>query len=101
VEVDAMLAKDQLSLIAEEIDRTADARLHDCQGQLAREHLWEVVRRASHAIQAVAGIEDDEVGPQERRRRARYLETELETALAAARQARRALDWSHGEMPSA
>lgn len=96
-----MLAKDQLRLIAKEIDRTADARLHDCQGQLGREHLWEVVRRASHAIEAVAGIERDDLTADERRRRARYLVAELETALEAARRARTALEWSNGEMPSA
>lgn len=96
-----MLAKDQLRLIAEEIDRTADARLHDCQGQPGREPLWEVVRRASHAIQAVAGIERDDLTVDERRRRARYLVAELETALDAANRARIALDWSNGELPSA
>jgi hypothetical protein len=96
-----MLAKDQLRLIAEEIDRTADARLHDCQGQIGREHLWEVVRRASHAIQAVAGIERDDLTRDERRRRARYLVAELETALEAARHARTALEWSTDELPSA
>ena len=96
-----MLAKDQLRLIAEEIDRTAGARMNDCQGQLGREHLWEVVRRASHAIHAVAGIERDDLTADERRRRARYLVAELETALEAARQARTALEWSNGELPSA
>lgn len=89
-----MLAKDQLNLIAKEIDRTADARLHDCQGQPGREHLWEVVRRASHAIQAVAGIERDDLTADERRRRARYLVAELEIALDAAKRARIAIDWS-------
>jgi hypothetical protein len=96
-----MLAKDQIRLIAEEIDRTAYARLHDCHGQIGREHLWEVVRRCSHAIRAVVGIEHDDLTSDERKRRARYLVVELEIALDAARRARTAIEWSNGEMPSA
>jgi hypothetical protein len=49
----------------------------------------------------VAGIERDDLTADERRRRARYLVAELETALEAARRARTALEWSNGELPSA
>jgi len=96
-----MLAKDQIKLIAEEIDRTADARQHDCQGELGRQHLWEVVRRASHAIQAVAEIERGDLTLDERRRRTRYLVSELETACQAARRSHLAFDWANEDLPSA
>ncbi len=89
-----MLAKDQIRMIAQEIDRTADARLQDCEGELDRQHLWEVVRRSSHAIQAVADIERDGQELEDRRRRARYIVSELETALEAARRARAVLEWT-------
>jgi hypothetical protein len=96
-----MLAKDQIKMIAQEIDRTADMRLRDCEGELEREQLWEVVRRASKAIQAVADIERDDLPADDRRRRARYLVTELETALEAARRARFALEWRREDRPDA
>jgi hypothetical protein len=96
-----MLGKDQIRLIAEEIDRSADARLHACEGQLGRQHLWEVVRRASHAIQAVADLEREDLASDERRRRARYLVTELETAYEAARRARAVIEWSSQDVPDA
>lgn len=95
-----MLAKDQIRLIAEEIDRTADARIHDG-GPPTDTALWEVVRRASHAIHAVAEMERDDLGRDERRRRARYLVSELETALEAARRVSVALDLSDRDLPSA
>jgi hypothetical protein len=96
-----MLAKDQIKLVAEELNRTADARMHDCEGELERQHLWEVVRRASHAIQAVADIEREELDNDGRRRRARYLVSELETALDAARRARTVLEWRRDDRTDA
>jgi len=96
-----MLAKDQIKLVAQELNRTADARLHACEGELERQHLWEVVRRASHAIQAVADIEREELEDDDRRRRARYLVSELETALEAARRAKTVLDWRRDDRADA
>jgi hypothetical protein len=96
-----MLAKDQIRMIAQEIDRTADARLHACEGELGRQNLWEVVRRASHAIQAVAEIEREDLSGEDRKRRARYLVAELESALDAARRAKSVLDWTQPELPDA
>jgi len=89
-----MLAKDQIKQIAQEIDRTADARIHTCDDRYDRQQLWEVVRRACHAIEAVTDMERDDLGPDERTRRVRYLVSELETALEAARRAKVVLDWS-------
>ena len=89
-----MLAKDQLKQIAQEIDRTADERMHNCDDNYDRQQLWEVVRRASHAIETVAEMERDGLTQSERSRRARYLVTELEVALDAARRARSVLDWT-------
>ncbi|HEX6307371.1 MAG TPA: hypothetical protein VFZ69_04230 [Longimicrobiales bacterium] len=89
-----MLAKDQLKMIAQEIDRTADERIHNCDDCYDRQQLWEVVRRASHAIEAVAEMERDGLTQAERSRRARYLVTELEVALDAARRARIVMDWA-------
>jgi hypothetical protein len=92
-----MLAKDQLKMIAQEIDRTADERMHNCDDMYDRQQMWEVVRRASHAIEAVAEMEREGVTASERARRARYVETELEVALDAARRARIVLDWGHAD----
>ena len=92
-----MLAKDQLKQIAQEIDRTADERMHHCDDAYDRQQLWEVVRRASHAIEAVAEMERDGMTASERTRRARYLVNELEVALEAARRAKVVLDWSGHE----
>lgn len=89
-----MLAKDQLKQIAQEIDRTADERMHSCDDNYDRQQLWEVVRRASHAIETVAEMEREGLTHSERSRRARYLVTELEVALDAARRARIVMDWS-------
>jgi hypothetical protein len=80
-----MLAKDQLKVVAQEIDRAADGWLHDCGDEFDRQQLWEVVRRASRVIEAVAELDRDELTPKERSQRARYLESELEIALEAAR----------------
>ena len=89
-----MLAKDQLRMIAQEIDRTAGERVHECDDCYDRQQLWEVVRRASHVIETVAEMERDGLTHTERARRARYVVTELEIALDAAQRARIVVDWS-------
>lgn len=89
-----MLAKEQLRMIAQEIDRAADGWQHECEDQYDRQQMWEVVRRASHAIQAVAEIEREELTRQERSIKARYVVEELEIALDAARRARVVMDWA-------
>ena len=94
-----MLAKDQIKQIAQEIDRSADERIHSCDDRFDRQQLWEVVRRACHAIEAVTDMERDDLGSEERIRRARYLVSELETALEAARRAKVVMDWSVRRVP--
>lgn len=89
-----MLAKDQIKSIAREIDRSADERIHSCDDQFDRQQLWEVVRRASRAIEAVTEMESDGLPPEDRARRARYLVAELESALDAARRAKVVVDWT-------
>jgi hypothetical protein len=88
-----MLAKDQIKSIVREIDRSADERIHSCDDQFDRQQLWEVVRRASRAIEAVTDMESDDLSPDDRSRRARYLVAELEIALDAARKAKVVVDW--------
>lgn len=94
-----MLAKDQIRMIAQEIDRAADARIHTSDDRYDRQQLWEVVRRACHAIEAVADMESDDLAADERTRRARYLVSELETALEAARRAKIVMDWAARRVP--
>ena len=89
-----MLAKDQIKSIVREIDRSADERIHSCDDQFDRQQLWEVVRRASRAIETVTEMEADDLAPEDRSRRALYLVAELETALEAARRAKVVVDWS-------
>lgn len=89
-----MLAKDQLRAIAQEIDRTADERIHRCDDHYDEQQLWEVVRRASRVIEAVAEMERDGMTAVDRIRRARFLVSELETALEAAKRARVVMDWT-------
>ena len=89
-----MLANDQIKSVVQEIDRTADERMHHCDDAYDRQQLWEVVRRASHAIETVAEMERDTLTASERTRRARYLVTELEVALEAARRAKMVMDWT-------
>ena len=89
-----MLANDQIKSVVQEIDRTADDRMHHCDDAYDRQQLWEVVRRASHAIETVAEMERDTLTASERTRRARYLVTELEVALEAARRAKMVMDWT-------
>jgi hypothetical protein len=88
-----MLARDQIRAIARELDRTADARMRE-DDRIEGGPLWEVVRRASRAIEAVAEMERDDVSVEDRSKRARYLISELETALEAARQVKTALEWT-------
>jgi hypothetical protein len=89
-----MLANAQIRSVTQEIDRTAHDRMHDCDDEFDRQQLWEVVRRACHAIQAVADLDSGDVAPADRARRTRYLIHELEVALEAARRAKIILDWS-------
>ena len=96
-----MLAKDQIKMIAQEIDRSADARIHSCDDRYDRQQLWEVVRRACRVIESVTEMEREEMGREDRSRRARYLVSELESALEAARRAKVVLDWSPRESPDA
>jgi hypothetical protein len=94
-----MLAKDQIKLIAREIDRSADERIHDADDRFDRQQLWEVVRRASRAIEAVTEMESDALSAEDRSKRARYLVSELETALDAAKRARVVVDWTAHRRP--
>lgn len=89
-----MLAKDQIKLIAREIDRTADERIHDADDRFDKQQLWEVVRRACRAIETVTDMESEVLTAEDRSRRARYLVTELETALDAAKRARVMVDFN-------
>ena len=89
-----MLGKDQIKLVAREIDRTADAHIHRCDDRFDQQQLWEVVRRASRAIETVTEMESDQLAPEDRARRARYLISELETALEAAKRASVVVDWN-------
>lgn len=90
-----MLARDQIRAIARELDRTADERLRRIDGADAeREALWEAVRRACRAIETVAELEHDDLAREDRSRKARYLVSELETALDAARKAKSTIDWT-------
>lgn len=94
-----MLAKDQIKLIAQEIDRSADEHIHDSDDRFDRQQLWEVVRRACRAIETVTEMESEALSAEDRSRRARYLVTELETALDAAKRARVVVDWNaHREL---
>lgn len=89
-----MLAKEQLKIIAQQIDRAADERIHEAEDRYDRQQLWEVVRRASRVIEAVAELERDGTTPTEKVRRTRFVETELEVALESARRARVVMEWS-------
>ena len=89
-----MLGRDQIKLVAREIDRSADERIHTCDDEYDKQQLWEVVRRASRAIETVTEMESDQLSAEDRCRRARYLVAELETALDAARRASVVVDWA-------
>lgn len=91
-----MLARDQIRAIARELDRTADERLRGLDGtSVEREALWETMRRACRAIETVAELEHEDLAHEVRSRKARYLVSELETALDAARKAKSTIDWTH------
>jgi hypothetical protein len=90
-----VLAKDQIKVIAQEIDRSADERMQNCDDQFDRQQLWEVVRRASRAIETVTEMEAEDLAPEDRSKRARYLIAELESALEAARRAKVVVDWNN------
>jgi len=89
-----MLARDQIKQVAQEIDRTADERMHYCDDRFDQQQLWEVVRRACRVIETVSELDDGELAPDQRSRRARYVLDELESALEAARRAKVVVDWA-------
>jgi hypothetical protein len=89
-----MLANGQIKVVAQEVGRTAAERIHYVGEQYDRLQLWEVVRYASRAIEAVAELEEQDLPPSDRSRRVRYLVSELECALEAARRAKVVLDWT-------
>jgi len=89
-----MLANGQIKVVAQEVGRTASERIHYAEDQYDRLQLWEVVRYASRAIEAVAELEEEDLPAADRCRRARYLVSELECALEAARKAKVVLDWT-------
>lgn len=89
-----MLARDQIRQIAQEIDRTADQRMHYCDDRFDQQQLWEVVRRACRVIATVSQLEDGALPPDQRSRGARYVLNELESALDAARKAKVVVDWT-------
>jgi len=89
-----MLARDQIKQVAQEIDRTADQRMHYCDDRFDQQQLWEVVRRACRVIETVSELDDGELAPDVRSRRARYVLEELESALEAARKAKVVVDWT-------
>ncbi len=94
-----MLARDQIRMVAQEIDRTADQRMHYCDDRFDQQQLWEVVRRACHVIEAVTDLDGDTLPADQRSRRARYLLDELESAVEAARKARVVVDWTTHREP--
>lgn len=90
-----MLARDQIRSIARELDRSADERIRRGDRLNAeQEPLWEAVRRACRAIQTVAEMETDGMTRDDRRQKARYIVSEFETALEAAKTARSAIEWT-------
>ena len=89
-----MLANGQIRAVAQELGRTANERIRYVGEAYDRLQLWEVVRYASRAIEAVAELEEEDLPPADRCRRARYLVSELECALEAARKAKVVLDWT-------
>ncbi len=94
-----MLARDQIKQVAQEIDRTADQRMHYCDDRFDQQQLWEVVRRACRVIEAVSELDDGELAPELRARRARYVLDELESAVEAARKAKVIVDWTAHREP--
>src|SRR5512135_1442195 len=76
-----MLGRDQIKQVAQEIDRTADERMRYCDDRFDQQQLWEVVRRACRVIETVSELDDGELAPDVRSRRARFVLEELESAL--------------------
>jgi hypothetical protein len=89
-----MFANDQIKVVARQICREADERMHRDDDRFDRQQLWDTVRHSCRAIQAVTEIEADGMEPQDRSRRAQFLVSELESALESAKRAKAVLDWS-------
>ncbi|MFO7260188.1 MAG: hypothetical protein DIU52_003470 [bacterium] len=90
-----MLANGQIRAVAQELGRAANERIRYTGDQYDRHRLWEAVRYAARAIEAVAELEESgDLSPAERCRRVRYVVSELECALEAARKAKVVLDWT-------
>ncbi len=68
--------------------------MHYCDDRFDQQQLWEVVRRACRVIETVSELDDGELPPDQRSRRARYVLDELESALEAARKAKVVVDWT-------
>jgi hypothetical protein len=94
-----MLARDQIKMVAQEIDRTADEHIRASDDRFDRQQLWEVVRRACRVIETVSELDGDGLGPEERSRRARYVLEELESAVESARRAKVVVDWTTQREP--
>jgi len=88
-----MLARDQIRVVAEEIGRSADRHLHD-DDRFDRQQLWETVRRAARVIEAVANMDGEGLEGPDRTRRTRFIISELEAGLEAARKARVVQNWT-------
>jgi hypothetical protein len=89
-----MFANDQIKIVARQICREADERIHRDDDRFDRQQLWDTVRHACRAIQAVTEIESDDMDVHDRSRRAQFLVSELESALEAAKRAKAVLEWS-------
>ncbi|MGH7476411.1 MAG: hypothetical protein ACRELD_08980 [Longimicrobiales bacterium] len=85
------LATDQIRDLARRLAEEADGRVHESSAPTEHQRLWEVARHACHAVAAVAELEREELARAERAKRARYVVTELEIALDAAKRTRAAL----------
>jgi hypothetical protein len=94
----AMLVRDQVKSVAQEIGRTADHHVHEAEGRVDVQQLWEVARRAARVIEVVAELEGQtDLDVSDRERRTRFIMDELESALEFARRARIVLEWrDHG-----
>jgi hypothetical protein len=89
-----MLANDQIKSIARSIFRAADERLHRDDDRYDTQQLWDAVRHACHAIEAVSQLEEVDLSGSDRRRRVRFIVAELEEAVEAARRARVVIDFA-------
>jgi hypothetical protein len=88
-----MYANDQIKIVAKQIFEEADERLHRDDDAYDRQQLWDAVRHACRAIQAVTDLEREDLPGPDRSRRARFLVSELESALESAKKARVVVDW--------